>query len=346
MHLKEKQGGWFAVPFASYSPETEWAFGAAGLFYFYMDNEASNTSRLSNLLPSVEFTTKKQMTIELEHDIYLNNSEYRFYGNLGFAKFPFSFYGIGNNTLEENEESYTARYFYIESTFIKNFIPDKGSGLNAGIKYEFRSDKLIKKKPGGLLSSRNIWGNSGGIISGLGIIVNWDTRDNTFSTFSGEYIEINGSFFGKYLFSDYIYNSYNLDARKYFNFPVFDTLHIAAFQFAANLTSGRPPFYKLATFGGDENMRGIFQGRFRDNTSFYLQGEYRFHIIWRIGMAAFAGLGEAANKITSFAINQLKTAYGIGFRFFVIPDEKILARLDFGFSKGEGQMYLSFNEAF
>jgi hypothetical protein len=81
-------------------------------------------------------------------------------------------------------------------------------------------------------------------------------------------------------------------------------------------------------------------------TSFYFQGEYMFHLIWRIGLAAFGGFGEVAPEISSFALNQLKTAYGIGFRFYVIPEEKILARLNFGFSEGASQMYLSFSEAF
>lgn len=341
-----KEGGWFAVPFASYSPETEWAFGAAGLFFFYLNDYTLTNSRLSNLLPSFQYTTKRQITIDLTYDLYLSNDEYRFYGIAGYANYPFNFYGLGNHTLKENEESYTARYFYLETTFLKNFIRRSGSGLNAGIKYDFRKDNIIETKPGGLLSSKNIAGSGGGIISGLGLIVNWDTRDNTFSTINGEYIEINGSFLGQYLFSDYNYSIYNFDARKYFDFSVFDTIHVAAFQFVTSISSGEVPFYRLPTFGGDENMRGIFLGRFRDKASFFLQGEYRFPVIWRIGFAAFGGFGEAANKVSSFAISKLKSAYGIGIRFFVIPEEKILARLDFGFSEGDSQMYLSFSEAF
>lgn len=341
-----KEGGWFAVPYAGYSPETEWAFGVAGLFYFYIEPPPKQKSRLSNFLPSVEFTTKEQMTIELDYDLYLDNDEYRFYGSTGYSKYPFLFYGIGNNTSEEDEESYTAKYFYLESVVIKNIISKNGSGLNAGIRYDFRNDKISGTKDDGLLSSGNVTGHNGGIISGFGLTVNWDTRDNTFSTLNGEYLEINGSFFGKYFFSDYNFNIINFDARKFFGLQVFDTLHVAAFQFAVSSAAGEVPFYKLMTFGGDENMRGFFQGRFRDKTSFYLQGEYRLHVWWRIGLAAFGGLGEVSSKVSTFAINNLKAAYGLGLRFSIIPEERILARIDLGFSEGESKLYLSFNEAF
>lgn len=30
----DHKSGWLAFPFVSYTPETEWAFGAAGLFLF------------------------------------------------------------------------------------------------------------------------------------------------------------------------------------------------------------------------------------------------------------------------------------------------------------------------
>ena len=93
-------------------------------------------------------------------------------------------------------------------------------------------------------------------------------------------------------------------------------------------------------------MRGIFQGRFRDKISFYFQGEYRLHVFWRIGLAAFGGLGEVSSKVSGFSINNLKAAYGLGLRFSIIPEERILARVDLGFSEGESQLYLSFNEAF
>jgi hypothetical protein len=102
----------------------------------------------------------------------------------------------------------------------------------------------------------------------------------------------------------------------------------------------------LPTFGGENTMRGFYKGRFRDKLAYFIQGEYRFHIFWRISAALFGGLGQASERITLFAFDQTKFAYGFGFRFMLIPEERILGRLDLGFSKYDTQFYLSFSEAF
>jgi outer membrane protein assembly factor BamA len=56
-----------------------------------------------------------------------------------------------------------------------------------------------------------------GVISGAGININWDTRDNTFSSRSGEYIDFTSTFYGKHFLSDYNFERYTFDIRKFFN---------------------------------------------------------------------------------------------------------------------------------
>jgi len=341
-----KSNGWLALPFAGYSPETEWAFGAAGIYYFYSEPDVSERTRLSDLLASGIYTTKNQMTFDLTYDLYFKNFEHRFSGYLAYSNYPLLFSGIGNNTKKENEEHYTSNHIIVESTFLRNFLRENRGGLNAGITYDFRKEKINDEEPGGFIDTSGITGNKGGIISGLGIIINWDTRDNTFSCTQGEYAEFKLNYYGNYLFSDFNFIRMIFDIRKYFSLSVFDTIHVLAAQFAANLNKGEVPFYKLSTFGGSESMRGIFHGRYRDKNSLYLQAEYRFHLFWRIGLAAFAGTGEVAPGVSSFSLSGLKSTYGAGLRFSIIPEEKILARIDFGFSKGESQLYIGFSEAF
>ena len=125
-----------------------------------------------------------------------------------------------------------------------------------------------------------------------------------------------------------------------------DTIHVIAVQAFTDFTDGIVPFYLLPTFGGENNLRGIYNGRFRDSNSFFLQGEYRFPVYWRIGFALFGGIGEAFHETNDFSFNELKFAGGIGIRGSVIPEEKISVRIDFGFSKYKTEFYLSFNEAF
>jgi len=343
---KKDDSGWIALPFASYSPETEWAFGVAGLYYFHTLENPLPDSRSSNIIAAVQYTTKKQFLVELDYDFYFSNEDYRFFGYAAYGKFPFSFFGIGNNTREEDEENYTPKYANFINTFLKKIHSSSRGGIYAGLRLDIRHDNIIEKEPGRMLDTANVTGSNGGTISGLGITANLDTRDNTFTSTSGEFVDIQLNFYSSQLIGDFGFNNFALDARKYFGFDVLNALHVFAAQFSAWHATGDIPFYLLPTFGGKSDMRGIFTGRFRDKNSYFFQAEYRFPVYWIIGMVLFGGTAQAAPEINKFSFNGTKFAYGLGIRLNVIPDEKISLRADFGFSNGEGQLYLGFGEAF
>ncbi len=342
----ESKSGWLAFPFASYTPETEWAFGAAGLFYFRTSSNNIYSSRASNIIPSAQYTTKNQFMIELDYDIYFSNDDYRLYGYFSFNRFPTSFFGIGNFTKEEDEEVYTPRYYLIRNTVIKRLITKSNGGLYVGLRQELRNDKIVESKSDGSISNSQVTGSEGGTVSGLGVNAIFDTRDNTFSSSEGEYAEVQLNFFNKLFLSDYNFTSLLIDIRNYKTFSVFDSPTTFAFQFSASSTKGNTPFYILPTIGGKENMRGIYQGRYRDENSYFLQAEYRFPVYWIVGMTVFAGAAQVAKNISDYSLGDLNFAYGFGLRLNVIPEEKILLRADFGFGKDGGQIYLGFGEAF
>lgn len=337
---------WLAFPFASYTPETEWAFGAAGLFYFRTSSNTFSNLRASNIITSAQYTTKKQFLIELDYDVYFSEDDHRFYGYVSYNKFPSSFFGIGNFTKKENEEVYTSRYYFIKNAFTKRIIRKGTGGLYIGLRQEFRNDKIVSVEPDGLINTSQITGFNGGTISGLGAIAIFDTRDNTFSSSEGEYVETQLSFFTKAFLSDYNFNNLLVDVRKYHPIYIGDSQTIIAMQFSANIANDDVPFYVLPTFGGSYNMRGVFSGRYRDKNMFFLQTEYRFPVYWIVNMTAFAGIAQVANTIKDYSLNDLIIAYGLGIRLNVIPDEKISLRADIGFSKEGSQIYLGFGEAF
>lgn len=59
----------------------------------------------------------------------------------------------------------------------------------------------------------------------------------------------------------------------------------------------------------------------------------------------FAGTELVGNQLYSFTFSDCKFIYWIGIRFTLIPDKKIVGRLNFGLSEENTQYYLSFNEA-
>ena len=340
------RSGWMAFPFASYSPETEWAFGAAGLYYFRTSSNSLNNTRVSNIITSVVYTTKKQLSIEVKYDLYFSNDDYRLDGYTSFSRFPSSFFGVGNFTNEQNEEVYTPKYYHLKNIFVKRIITKNKGGLYVGLRQEFRTDKILESEPDGKINNSQLVGSNGGSVFGLGIYAIFDTRDNTLSSSEGKYAEVQLNFFNKLLFSDYNFTSFLIDLRDYESFAVFNSQTTMALQFSTMFTKGNIPFYILPTIGGNKNMRGVYEGRYRDNNSFFLQAEYRFPIYWIVGMTVFAGTGQVAKDIMDYSLKGLKIAYGFGVRLNVIPDEKVILRADFGFSQGGSQIYLGFGEAF
>ena len=69
-------------------------------------------------------------------------------------------------------------------------------------------------------------------------------------------------------------------------------------------------------------------------------------MFWRIGIAAFGGIGQVADKVQSFDSGSFKYDYGFGLRYKINKKENINLRLDMGFTKEGHGLYIVFAEAF
>ena len=90
------------IPVVGYSQENGFEFGLGTLYSTYMD-PADPLNRSSNFSALGSITTKKQYNISLKSDIYTKENKYHLMSELKFKRTPFNYYGIGNETLERNE---------------------------------------------------------------------------------------------------------------------------------------------------------------------------------------------------------------------------------------------------
>jgi hypothetical protein len=102
----------------------------------------------------------------------------------------------------------------------------------------------------------------------------------------------------------------------------------------------------LATFGGQNLLRGYYDGRYRDKHAATLQAEYRRRLTGRWGIVAFAGAGGVAPNLNSFQLRNTRPSGGLGVRYLISKSEGINLRLDFGFGKGSSGVYFTGGEAF
>ena len=333
--VSQTQSSIYPIPILFYTPETGTAGGVAALF-IYRD---SWSPRTSSVTADVIATEKKQIITEISADHYFSRNRYRLITDILFQKYPNKFFGIGNNTPESSEETYTAQTFYIHATFSANVI----SHFNVGPIVRYDNVAIGETASPAVLATGILPGSKGGTSSGLGFVVNWDSRDNTLASTTGSFYQLKTMFFRSAWGSDYSYDDMQIDARKFFT-PVAD--HIIAFQFSGEFMGGIVPFQSLAKFGGSSLLRGYHDGRFRDKNMIALQAEYRIPVWWRFGLVGFAGIAQVANEIGHFAVDQFHAAGGLGLRFTWNVKERVNIRVDYGAGNNSSGVYVTVTEAF
>jgi outer membrane protein assembly factor BamA len=325
-------------PFLYYTPETNMAFGLAGSFLF-RESDTLPENRPSVISPLIIYTLNKQFKTQISSDIYLQKGNYVIKTEIKLEKYPDKYFGIGNDTLEANQQDYTSQSFGISLSLLREF----GRNLKAGLQYSFSTWTIKEWGKNGLPAGESIPGNRGGIVSGPTFLFNLDNRDNIFSPSRGELFEMDYTFINHALGSDFNFHIFRLNLRKYV--PLFSS-HVLAFQSLLQLEGGDVPFYFMSQLGGQNLLRGYYQGRFRDKDLIALQVEYRLPIIWKLGGVAFAGIGQVADRIEHFAAGRFRYTIGTGLRYLFDKKEKIQIRADIGFGRDTTGFYFSIYEAF
>jgi outer membrane protein assembly factor BamA len=159
----------------------------------------------------------------------------------------------------------------------------------------------------------------------------------------GSYHTLSVNLFGSALGSDYDYAKYIVDIRYYV--PL-GRPFVFAVQGLLNASSGVVPFQSMAMLGGQNILRGYYQGRYRDLYGLVAQAELRAQLFWRVGAVVFAGAGNVANRLNNFDHEFIRYSTGFGVRYTFDKDEHLNLRLDFGFGDESTGMYITAQEAF
>ena len=112
--LNQNNFGLIGYPFAFYSPETELAFGAGGMFYFRLG--LFRDIRLSKITISAYYTTNKQYNFSVIPVIYFpGNKQVNLNGKINFAKEEGKFFGVGNQTFDSDSGNYISNVFRLNA---------------------------------------------------------------------------------------------------------------------------------------------------------------------------------------------------------------------------------------
>jgi hypothetical protein len=335
--VESNEFDWYAVPIVFYTPETNLSLGALAMILFRLTDQLNSRPSSTRFLGY--YTLNSQFSIAIKPEIYFNDDKNLLQSDFSYSKIIDKYYGLGNDTEEIDNPDYEARSFLLGAKFQSQIIPN----LRAGLIYEFSYAKIVDVKENPYLKSGSVTGSDGGLNSGLGLAVSYDSRDKLFYPESGGYYEFASVFFSSILGSDFSYTKTLFDFRR---FQKVGNNQVLAFQFFYNFIIGSAPFYDVPPLGGEDIMRGYFRGRYRDNHYFATQLEYRLRFWWKFGLVGFVGVGDVASEFTKFELKKFKYSYGAGLRFRIDDAELIDLRADLGFGKGTFEVYFSYNQAF
>lgn len=341
-----RKASYIPIPVFGYAQETGFEFGLGSIYSFYIDKQ-DNNNRSSNMTGSASYSTKESYNVKLSSDLWTKENKYHIINEIRFKDLPFNFYGVGNQTLQSDEDKIKQRFFKFSLDIERKIANNTYTGISLGFeKYNYK-DLAV----GGILdTSPLVLGKNGGKVLYIGLSQSYDTRNSNNYPTQGFFGRISYQYapnlFGSNSFSG---SQVKLNLRGYWSLAPSLTLGLQGLYYT--IQGKNTPFYLLQQLGNDEIMRGYYTGRYRDKNLIASQAELRYRFVERLGVVAFGGLGKVFSNGRPLFYD-LKPNYGIGGRFFFDPAKGLSVRADYGIGeklsneKRQTGFYISFAEAF
>ncbi len=105
-------------PVISYTPETRTGYGIAGVATFRL-GENPTATKPSQVSLGLGYTQNKQQLYYIPFTLYTNRNQYYIYGEAGYYKYNYYFYGIGAQ--EVPRELYSVDYPRMRLTVLRQW---------------------------------------------------------------------------------------------------------------------------------------------------------------------------------------------------------------------------------
>jgi hypothetical protein len=334
----------------SYSPELQVLVSAGGLLTFSLQKENPLLDR-SSIPFSIGYSSNGSLTGNIKTNFYGREDKWRLVGDIWIKDMPDHYWGVGhelgvNVPQSDSTTAYNRSWlkfigrlgFRVKENFYIGPILDLNRTEATNINPRMQNDPdFLATGP----LSRN---------SGLGILIQYDSRDFAVNAYRGIYLDLDYILYGDFLGGKNNFNVMEMDYRQYLEIKRRKTL---AWELRSRWATGDSPWTEKSLLGSPWDLRGYFWGRYRDNYMHFILVEYR-HMFHRnkpnkkgskdsrSGFVVWSGQGAISpewNRDFSWIPN-----FGIGYRFEV--QSRMNFRIDYGIGEDSSAIYFSFNEAF
>lgn len=364
------------LPVIAYGPANGFALGASVSLSRLFDGGHTN---LSSALMNAQFTTKKQIMVNIRTKVFLDQNKWNLQGDWRFLIFTQPTYGLGLRSSTNTQNDFTVNdvgtskhplaedmnFNYLR--FYEDVSRKLGQtpfylGLGIALDYHFAIDDLelnLSADSSNRYETQHYQYSTGRnfnpetyVTSGIKFLAIADTRDHIINTYKGYLLSlsarINPSLFKNSQSSTFL----TYDARYFLRLSRKKFRKILAFWSTGNFTtSGNIPYLALPAIGWDtynRSGRGYVQGRIRGINLLYNEMEYRFPVS-RSGFfsgVAFINATQASSDSQKL-FDGVAWGTGIGLRMLMDKRTRVNVTLDLGYGMdGSWGIYLYLQETF
>lgn len=345
----------------SYTPDFGVLVGGSALMTFRI-NPKDTAMRRSVVPAALAFMFNGGLNVFVKPQLFFKNDKFRIFGQFSYKNTQENFYGVGYDTNKNYVRSdTTSQYRYSGIQINPWFLFRIGeSNFFAGPQVDITYDHITD--PAKHMIDQPDYVRAGGtdegyknFSSGIGFLATYDTRDVPANPYKGIYLNVSGLLYEKFLGSNTNFYRIELDYRQYLNVG---KRRVLAWTVQSKHTFGKDkdiPLNKYVLTGTPFDLRGYYQGQYRDKSSHLAIVEYRHmfntdksnwikKVLNRLGFVAWGGCGFMGPNPVK--IEGMLPNLGAGIRIEVQPRMNI--RLDFGRNMVNKQNLFYFNvtEAF
>lgn len=341
----------------SYTPEASLGIGGAMLMTFRM-NPKDTISQRSFIPVGFNISLNGTFVAAGAGTLFFNENKFRIYIKYGYRTEPSNFYGIGYDEIKAAEDlndlygkdSVTFHKAHVQ--IFPRFVWEVKPHIYVGALLDFNYSKS-KEMPEWMAQNPQIikFGNKYHNI-GIGASLQYDTRDDVATPFSGMLLSATGTVYGKYLGGNYNYEMIELEYRQFKQ--VFKRRSTLGWTAKTQISMDNVPYTELPGFGNPFDLRGYTWGKYRDKSMAYGIVEYRHMFMsqeayergafWsKFGVVGWVGTGSIGKTPADW--DKWKLNYGVGLRIQLQPRKNF--RLDIGKEPGQKWgVYMNMTEAF
>lgn len=327
----------FAIPFPIANPTIGAGVAGSAMYLFQTENAPPSSVSLMGF-----YTDSESWAGALGTETYFKDDKYRLSGWVGYYDVNLQFFGIGSGAGDRGESIGINQSGLF---LVSRFLFQVAENLYLGPQYRLVTidtalqNPILPGRPGAIIPK-----DIESVTSGLGVVIEYDTRDNRFYPHEGSHLEGTVNLARDLIGSDRNYDQVEVGFNLY---RELGERKILAWRATGCFRGGDTPFYDLCMFGGEfDAIRGYVGGQYRDDVSLSTQLEFRWKFYKKWGMVAFAGIGEVAPTVGDMNSDDLLPSAGVGLRFMASEKERVNLSIDYARGRDSDAWYFRIGEAF